>query len=77
MAFQAVEPPSVHILHNGKGHWVVTLQPTEGPVYLLDSLYGPHTSPSLQIQIARIYNRSKLHSVTNNPNNSYDSWDLV
>ena len=63
VAFQAVEPPSVQILHNGKGHWVATLQPTVGPVYLLDSLYGPHTSPSLQIQIAQIYNRSKLQTI--------------
>ena len=25
--------------------------------------YGPHTSPSLQIQIAQIYNRSKLQTI--------------
>ena len=64
LPFKTMTAPSVQILHNGKGHWVATIQhKTDGPVYLLDSLYGPDTSPSLQIQISQIYNESKLSSI--------------
>jgi hypothetical protein len=64
LSFEEQPAPSVQVLHNGKGHWVATIQTdNDGPIYILDSLYGPEISPSLQIQISQIYNKSKLSSI--------------
>ena len=56
--FQAQDPPCVQIHHNGRDHWVMSIQIENGEIYFLDSL-GLKINTSLEFQLCKIYGQNK------------------
>ena len=56
--FQAQDPPCVQIHHNGRDHWVMSIQIENGDIYFLDSL-GLKINTSLEFQLCKIYGQNK------------------
>ena len=44
--------PTAQIHHNGRCHWVASIQRKRGKVYVLDSMRRKNISPSLPIKLA-------------------------
>lgn len=55
--FLPQDPPSVQIHHNGNQHWVLSIQLSNGEIYLLDSL-ALNITTSLEYQLALIYGKN-------------------
>jgi hypothetical protein len=62
MPFKPVpeDEKSAQIHHNGRDHWVVTVRPHSTDIFFIDSLLHKNSiNPSLEIQMAQIYGKTK------------------
>ena len=55
--FLPQDPPSVQIHHNGNQHWVLSIQLSNGEIYLLDSL-ALNITTSLEYLLTQIYGQN-------------------
>jgi hypothetical protein len=55
--FQAQDPPCVQIHHNGRDHWVLSIQIENGDIYFLDSL-RLKINTSLEFQLCKMYGQN-------------------